>query len=962
MKYCKFYLISIFFFLILSSRAQNSWNTSLVGHWGYGPCIAVSASGNYALAGSGLVLLALDISNPSIPIKVGEVLLPDIITAIACNGNHVYVADYSAGLRIINIDNIAEPYEEGYYDTPGYALGIAVSGNYAYIGDYGTGLRIINVSNPLAPFEEGFYDTPGMARGVVVSGDYAYVADKDGGLRIINVSSPSAPFEVGHYSLSSAYGVALSGDYAYVICNTQYLWIINVSNPSAPVLETNYSTPGITYGITISGIYAFVTDGNQGMRIINIGSPSSPYEEGHFEFVGNTIGVFVSGNYAYLACHQRGMRIVNVSNPSAPFEAGHFDTPYQAIDITVAGNYAYLGDKYNGLRIINISDPSDPYQEGFFPCPGDAFGIAVSGNYAYLAALQYLYILDITNPSAPYQVGSCTVSYSSAIAIAGDYAYIGVGGYGLRIVNISDPASPYVVGSYNTYEYVNSVKVSGDYVYLAVGISGLLILDVNDPSSPILIGDFNTDGSAEGIDISGNYAYVADDLGLQIIDITNPSFPTEEGFLSTPGYALGVSVSGCHAFIAGYSSGLRVINISNPQNPYEEGYYITPSWAMNIDVVGNYSYIADNEAGLMIIQTEIPPELNITPVFKNVSYLSGTFQIIVNANIDWAVDESCDWLNCYPNSGSECGLITVFYEENPDADPRSCTISVSGNGFSSQCLVNQSSAPAFLNLNPTSQNVGWMAGNFTADITSNLTWTVTDTCSWLSCSPTSGNGNGSITVNYEENPYNEPRSCTIILSGSGLNSECVVNQELAPGFLNLSPTNQNVGWMAGDFTIEVSSNIIWSVTDNCSWLECIPETGTGNGEITVNYDENTSINPRVCTITVTGSGLIYYCDVTQDGTVSINEFSENKLCFLYPNPFKNEIIVTINLPEASTINLSLFNQVGTKVKGINMNITNPREKEFVIETGSIPAGIYFYRLEANSVGDHYSFSGKLLKK
>jgi hypothetical protein len=50
-------------------------------------------------------------------------------------------------------------------------------GNYAYVADFAAGLQVIDVSNPASPQRVGGYDTSGYARGVAVSGNYAYVAD-----------------------------------------------------------------------------------------------------------------------------------------------------------------------------------------------------------------------------------------------------------------------------------------------------------------------------------------------------------------------------------------------------------------------------------------------------------------------------------------------------------------------------------------------------------------------------------------------------------------------------------------------------------------------------------------------------------------------------------------------------------------------------------------------------------------
>ena len=148
---------------------------------------------------------------------MGSYDTPDYAVDVYISGCYAYVADYGAGLRIIDVSDPSNPEGVGCYGTPGYAWNVYVSGDYAYVADRSAGLQIIDVSDPSNPEEVGYYDTPGFAYDVYVSGEYAYVADWDGGLRVIDVSDPSNPEEVGYYDTPGlAVGVYVSGDYAYV--------------------------------------------------------------------------------------------------------------------------------------------------------------------------------------------------------------------------------------------------------------------------------------------------------------------------------------------------------------------------------------------------------------------------------------------------------------------------------------------------------------------------------------------------------------------------------------------------------------------------------------------------------------------------------------------------------------------------------------------------------------------------
>ena len=63
------------------------------------------------------------------------------------------------------------------------------------------------------------------------------------------------------------------------------------------------------------------------------------------------------------------------------------------------------------------------------------------------------------------------------------------------------------------------------------------IIDITNPLSPQLVGGVTSPGDAWGVAGSGTYAYLADDdAGLQIIDISNPAFPYERGDIDPSSY------------------------------------------------------------------------------------------------------------------------------------------------------------------------------------------------------------------------------------------------------------------------------------------------------------------------------------------------------------------------------------------------------------------------------------------
>ena len=71
--------------------------------------------------------------------------------------------------------------------------------------------------------------------------------------------------------------------------------------------------------------------------------------------------------------------------------------------------------------------------------------------------------------------------------------------------------------------------------------------------------------------------------------------------------------------------------------------------------------------------------------------------------------------------------------------------------------------------------------------------------------------------------------------------------------LNVTPSSQSVAAPAGSTSFTVAANGSWSASSNATWCT-VTASGTGNGTLQANYTENTSVDARTATITVTLSG------------------------------------------------------------------------------------------------------------
>ncbi len=272
---------------------------------------------------------------------------------------------------------------------------------------------------------------------------------------------------------------------------------------------------------------------------------------------------------------------------------------------------------------------------------GEVFDVAVAGDHAYLGQGQDLVILDISDVAALSEVGRVSsVSEIYGIAVSGDHACIANGENGIAMVDISNPSSPTILGSYDTDGFARDVAMSGNYAYVADGI-GLVIVDISVPSSPTLTGTYDTIGFATGVTVSDNYAYVADDgkgifdgsNGLAIVDISDPSSPTLAGTYDAI-YAYGSAVSGNYAYVADYS-GLVILDVRDPSVPVLAGSYFSNGDSNGVAVSGNYTYVADG-SGVFIVDVSDPS----SPVYMGNYDGAHAYNVAMDDNYAFVADSS----------------------------------------------------------------------------------------------------------------------------------------------------------------------------------------------------------------------------------------------------------------------------------------------------------------------------------
>ena len=273
--------------------------------------------------------------------------------------------------------------------------------------------------------------------------------------------------------------------------------------------------------VEVEGTRVYTTAGST-LSVIDLSDPVRPSVLGTLTAPGRIWGLHVAGQYVYLAGGLNGLHIVDVSNPDNPTLLSTHQTPGQVLDVTTSGDIAMVPNLMTGLELVDISDRTEPLLLFTQDTPGYQWGIGGKGSKVYVVDQPSgLHLFDISDPTAPAALGiHFTEQRAQTVALdTNNHAYVVYARSGLvEILDVTDAANPYVIGSYQSGEQFQRVALQGFTMVLPLGKTGIEIVDVSNPESPSHVTTYNTSGNAQDVAVSDGFILVANSDGLVVLE------------------------------------------------------------------------------------------------------------------------------------------------------------------------------------------------------------------------------------------------------------------------------------------------------------------------------------------------------------------------------------------------------------------------------------------------------------
>jgi hypothetical protein len=235
---------------------------------------------------------------------------------------------------------------------------------------------------------------------------------------------------------------------------------------------------------------------------------------------------------------------------------------------------------------------------------GASLAVTIEGDRAFFGNGSVLQIADISNPASPTVIGEIELpSFIKDIDVVGNTAIVAAMGGGLQLIDVTPTAVPEILGSSRLPSEAISLAVNGALTFVADRRNGLKILGVSDPSHPSAVGELTIPSDCYGIATSGNHVFLTcTSAGLVAIDVTTPSEPSHVGTLDLF-FDGGIEVDGYTGY-ASTGTGLHEIALNQPTAPQHVNSYYTGGSPVNATISGGLGYVAAGHAGLAVVSLQ----------------------------------------------------------------------------------------------------------------------------------------------------------------------------------------------------------------------------------------------------------------------------------------------------------------------------------------------------------------------
>lgn len=378
--------------------------------------------------------------------------------------------------------------------------------------------------------------------------------------------------------------------------------------------------------------------------------------------------------------------------------------------------------------------------------------------------------------------------------------------------------------------------------------------------------------------------------------------------------------------------------------------------APNMSVSSRSGFVSFNTGGNERFQIKIEQDGLFIKSVEEVIFRSveSSQKIEIKSNTEWTVSSSSDWLKISPSSGAGNGEIVVTASDNPDSSTRNGTILIHHKGLSLEWSINISQLGGTLEPGEKIIEFSDKKDSRSFELVSDGSWSSSCSDSWFTASPSSGNGDMTVTVSVEENVEENTRGGEIIYTFGNQTAKVEIQQ--AGKYFNVDNEAFEFDSHGGTHSITLSTNEKWTaeIVDHLSWLKLSSLSGDGEETITVSVEDNPSVNSRQAEIlihpenlpvikivvnqkarflTLSSASVTFYSEGGTSNPISVRTDGEFQVSSDSPWCMVNQ-----NEDNTFTVTVEDYKVPGTRTAKITASLTDLKEGSLALVISVIQIG------------------------
>jgi len=254
------------------------------------------------------------------------------------------------------------------------------------------------------------------------------------------------------------------------------------------------------------------------------------------------------------------------------------------------------------------------------------------------------------------------------------------------------------------------------------------------------------------------------------------------------------------------------------------------------------------------------------------------------ADAVWTTSSNAAWLVVNPPSGTGSATVSLTATVSTSAFPRTGTAVVAGQAITVTQAAGVNTFTTWLPASWAPSAAGGTLGPLTVDAAlGDAPWTATSSAPWVTVTPASGLGSGSVTLTAAANASVQARTAAVTVAGQTV----TVTQAGGVNTFTVSPINWAVAVGGGTRSLSVSASLSdapWTAASDATWLTLSASGGAGSGAVTLTAEANPSVHARTGTVTLAGQTAT----VTQAG--GVNTFTVSPLSWNAPDRGETRVL------------------------------------------------------------------------